>query len=408
MQDFFKVKSPAEVAALRSEIFRVDTETVPLGNALGRVLAEEIVPRENLPAFTRSTMDGYAVQAASTFGATEGNPAYLDIRGSVSMGETPRFTIGNGQAGRISTGGMLPEGADAVVMIEHTAAVDDALIEVHRSVAPGGHVIRAGEDYARDQAALPVGICLRPQEVGLLAALGWESVSVYRRPLIGIVSTGDEVVPISRQPGPGQIWDVNTYSLAAMVRNAGGDPRIYGIVADNYHQLSTTVSRAARHCDMLLISGGSSVGVRDFTIEALSNLSDCRILVHGISISPGKPTILARAGGKALWGLPGHITSAMVVFHVIVQPFIEHTAGLRRPAAIRQLPARLSRNISSAQGRVDYVRVRLKEKDGKLWAEPILGKSGLINTLVRADGIIEIGINAEGLDRHSLVKVRPV
>lgn len=408
MKDFFKVKSPEEVAALRGELSRVESETVHLDDALGRVLAEEIVPRENLPAFTRSTMDGYAVQAASTFGASEGSPAYLEVRGSVSMGETPAVTIGSGQAVRISTGGMLPKGGDAVVMVEHTGAVDDTMIEVYRSVAPGVHVIRAGEDYTRDQAALPAGIRLRPQEVGLLAALGWESVKAYCRPLVGIVSTGDEVVPISRQPGPGQIRDVNTYSLAAMVRNAGGMPRTYGIVADNYDELSTTVSRAARHCNMLLISGGSSVGVRDFTIEALSSLPDCHILVHGISISPGKPTILARAGGKALWGLPGHITSAMVVFRVIVQPFIEHTAGLSRPAAIRQLPARLSRNISSAQGRVDYVRVRLTEKDGELWADPILGKSGLINTLIRADGLIEIGMNAEGLDRHSLVMVRPV
>jgi len=393
---------------LRREIARVDAETVPLEEAWSRVLAEEIVPREDLPPFARSTMDGYAVQAASTFGASEGNPAYLEIRGSVAMGEIPDFSIGNGHAARISTGGMLPRGADAVVMIEHTAAVDDTMIEVYRSVAPGGHVIRAGEDYARSQVALPSGIRLRSQEIGLLAALGREEVKVYRRPLVGIVSTGDEVVPISRQPGPGQIRDVNSYSLAAMVKNAGGRPRTYGIVADSFDELSGTLSKAAADCDMVLISGGSSVGVRDFTIEALSSLPDCRILVHGISISPGKPTILAMAAGKALWGLPGHITSAMVVFQVIVQPFIEHAAGLARPSAVRRLPARLSRNLASAQGRVDYVRVRLTEKDGELRAEPLLGKSGLINTLVRADGLVEIGMNAEGLDRDSLVMVRPV
>jgi molybdopterin molybdotransferase len=193
-----------------------------------------------------------------------------------------------------------------------------------------------------------------------------------------------------------------------MVKNTGGRPRTYGIVADSFDELSGALSRAAADCDMVLISGGSSVGVRDFTIEALSSLPDCRILVHGISISPGKPTILAMAAGKALWGLPGHITSAMVVFQVIVQPFIEHAAGLARPSAVRRLPARLSRNLASAQGRVDYVRVRLTEKDGELRAEPLLGKSGLINTLVRADGLVEIGMNAEGLDRDSLVMVRPV
>lgn len=383
MEDFFKVKSPEEVAELRREIARVDTEKVPLEEAWGRVLAEDIVPREDLPPFARSTMDGYAVQAASTFGASEGNPAYLEVRGTVAMGGIPDFAVGNGQAARISTGGMLPRGADAVVMIEHTAAVDATMIEVYRSVAPGGHVIRAGEDYARDQVALPAGTRLRPQEVGLLAALGREDVTAYRRPLVGIVSTGDEVVPITHQPGPGQIRDVNSYSLAAMVKRAGGRPRTYGIVADSFDALSDALSRAAAECDMVLISGGSSVGVRDFTIEALSSLPECRILVHGISISPGKPTILAMAAGKALWGLPGHITSAMVVFQVIVQPFIERAAGLVRPSAVRRLPARLSRNLASAQGRVDYVRVRLTDKGGELWAEPLLGKSGLINTLVR-------------------------
>ena len=408
MEDFFKVKSPAEVVALRREIARVGTETVPLPEAWGRVLAETVVPVEDLPPFARSTMDGFAVQAASTFGASEGNPAYLEVVGSVAMGEIPDFAVGNGQAARISTGGMLPRGADAVVMIEHTAAVDDTMLEVYRSVAPGGHVIRAGEDYARGQEALPAGIRLRAQETGLLAALGQEAVKVYRRPVVGIISTGDEVVPISRRPDPGQIRDVNSYSLAAMVQGCGGRPKTYGIVADNFDALRRTLARAADECDMLLISGGSSVGVRDFTIEALSSLPDCRILVHGISISPGKPTILAMAAGKALWGLPGHITSAMVVFQVIVQPFIEQAAGLARPAAVRRLPARLTRNIASAQGRVDYVRVRLTQKDGELQAEPLLGKSGLINTLVRADGLVEIDVNAEGLDRGSLVMVRPV
>jgi len=408
MKDFFKVHSPEAVAALRTRFRRVAAESVPLAETRGRILAQDIAADIDLPAFTRATMDGFAVRATSTFGASEGNPAYLEVAGAVSMGEVPDFTVAAGQAARISTGGMLPEGADAVVMIEHTAAIDDTMIEVYRSVAPGGHVIHAGEDFSRGQPALPAGRRLRAQETGLLAAFGKTRVQVFKRPEVAIISTGDEVVPVTEVPDAGKIRDINSYTLAAMVQAAGGTPHTYGIVADSYEDLRECISRAFAKCDMLLISGGSSVGMRDFSIQALSSLPHCRILVHGISISPGKPTILAEAEGRALWGLPGHVTSAMVVFQVIVRPFIEHVAGLDRPAATRKLPARLSRNLASAQGRTDYVRVRLTEKDGVLWADPILGKSGLINTMVQADGIIAIDVNSEGLDQGAAVAVWPL
>lgn len=408
MKDFFKVSSPEAVAALKPRFHRITAENVPLAETRGRILAEDIIADIDLPAFARATMDGYAVQASSTFGAGEGNPAYLEIAGSVSMGEMPAFTIAAGQAARISTGGMLPEGADAVVMIEHTAAIDDTMIEVYRSVAPGGHVIRSGEDFSSGQPALLAGQRLRPQETGLLAALGKTRVQVFKRPTVAIISTGDEVVPVTEIPDVGKIRDINSYTLAAMVQDAGGTSRTYGIVADSYDDLRARIDQAFMHSDMLLISGGSSVGMRDFSIQALSSLPHCHILVHGISISPGKPTILAEAGGKALWGLPGHVTSAMVVFQVIVRPFIEHVAGLSRPAAVRKLPARLTRNLSSAQGRTDYVRVRLTEKNGILWADPLLGKSGLINTMVQADGIIAIDVNSEGLDQGATVAVWPL
>jgi len=293
MEEFFKVKSPAEVIELRRGIARVGTETVPLPEAWGRVLAEAVVPGENLPPFARSTMDGFAVQAASTFGASESNPAYLEVLGSVAMGELPDFAVGSGQAARISTGGMLPRGADAVVMIEHTAAVDDTMIEVYRSVAPGGHVIRAGEDYARGQEALPAGIRLRAQETGLLAALGQEAVKVYRRPVVGIISTGDEVVPISRRPGPGQIRDVNSYSLGAMVQGCGGRPRGYGIVADNFDALSRTLARAADECDMLLISGVYyPIEVLPDALQKIAVLSPATYVLVGVreALLLGTPT----------------------------------------------------------------------------------------------------------------------
>ena len=410
MKAFFKVMDADQVLAYRSEFPVADTEVIPILETPGRILAEAIVSDINLPDFRRTTMDGFAVKAASTFGASEGSPGFMTVRGRISMGNTPDFALGPGEAARISTGGMLPEGADAVVMIEHTEALDESAIEVYKSVAPGQHVVEIGEDFTQGDTILKPGVEVRPQETGLLAAFGREHVTVYKRPVVGIISTGDEVVPIDQHPQTGQIRDVNTYTLASQVRESGGEPLVFGIIKDDYEALLDACTRAVDRSDMVLISGGSSVGARDFTIEALSALPDSRIRVHGISISPGKPTILAQVGTKAIWGLPGHVVSAMIVFTMITRPFLYHMAG-REPEGRRiyRIPARLGRNLASVQGRVDYVRVRLKEDEtGGLIAEPILGKSGLIHTMVKADGLIEIDRDTEGLDKDEPVSVIPL
>ncbi len=406
MKEFFKVTNLSKVIEYASGFSCVQTEEVTLLNATARVLATDIVCDQDLPEFPRSTMDGYAVRGSSTFGASEGNPAYLNVTGSVAMGQSPDFTVGPGEASRISTGGMLPAGADSVVMIEHTESLDRTTLEVYRSVAPGQHVVEVGEDIRKGEIVLYRGKKLRPQETGLLAAIGKTTVTVYKRPLIGIISSGDEIVPVGDIPGPAQIRDINSYTLCGQVQQAGGLAVLYGIVRDDYDSLYDKCTQALAQSDMVLISGGSSVGARDFTIEVLSNLPQSKILVHGISISPGKPTILAKAQNKAVWGMPGHVVSAMIVFEAVVHHFIEHIAGIRNHQPIKsRLSARLSRNISSAQGRVDYIRVRLVERKGELWAEPILGKSGLINTMVKADGLIAIDINTEGLDKGAAVEV---
>ena len=408
-EEFFKVTELADVLAYAVDFSPVGTEEIPVTEAVDRVLAADMVSDVDLPDFYRATMDGYAVRAASTFGASEGNPAYLMVKGVVEMGKSPPFSIGPGEAARISTGGMLPNGADSVVMIEHAEAVDETTLEVYRSVAPGGHAIEPGEDFKKSEVVIPQGRRLRPQEIGLLAAFGKKTVMVYKKPVIAIISTGDEIVPIDETPGPGKIRDINTYTLSGLIRKAGGVPKAMGIVHDDFDALFEKCSQALDQADMVLMSGGSSVGTRDFTIRVLSRLPESAILVHGIPISPGKPTILARAEGKVIWGLPGHVVSAMVVFSRIVRPFIDQISGLTpdhgRPLRV---PAFLSRNVPSAQGRVDYVRVRLVEKEGALWAEPVLGKSALINTMVKADGLIEIGINIEGLDKGTQVSVIPM
>jgi molybdopterin molybdotransferase len=406
MKEFFNVIELDQVFEYIRQFAPVGTEAVTIADSVGRIIAQDIVADMDLPDFRRATMDGFAVQGASTFGASDGNPAYLAVVGSVAMGAASDQIIEPGQAVRIATGGMLPRGADSVIMIEHTAAIDDTTIEAYHSVAPGQNIIDVGEDYPQGKIVLSSGTRIRPQEAGLLAAFGRQSIAVRKQPLIGIISTGDEIVAIDQSPGPGQIRDINTFTLSGLAQQAGAKCVSYGIVKDNFETLFQTCAQALSECDMVMVSGGSSVGARDFTIEILSALQDTRILFHGISISPGKPTILAKAQEKAFWGLPGHVVSAMVVFARIVKPFVEHIAGLDSNLQSElRLPALLSRNLSSAQGRVDYVRVRLAKKKGALWAEPILGKSGLINTMVQADGLIEIAMNTEGLDQGMEVEV---
>jgi molybdopterin molybdotransferase len=243
----------------------------------------------------------------------------------------------------------------------------------------------------------------------MLAALGRQTVTLYKKPVIGIISTGDEIVPVSEVPGPGRIRDINTYTLSGSIQKAGAKAICYGIVHDDYEALLDKSTQALAECDMVLVSGGSSVGARDFTIDVISAMKDSEILFHGISISPGKPTILAKVQNKAFWGLPGHVVSAMIVFSRIVKPFIEHACGYSHGAGkeLRET-ALLSRNIASAQGRLDYVRVRLHREGGVLRAEPILGKSGLINTMVKANGLIEVDMNTEGLDKGAEVEVIPL
>jgi molybdopterin molybdotransferase len=405
-KEFFKVTDLDTVLTWPPRFSRVETETIPIAACFGRILGSDIVSDVNLPDFSRSIMDGFAVRASSTFGASEGNPAYLKMPHTIPMGESPDFSIGPGEAAKISTGGMLPGGADSVVMVEHTDAIDDTTLEVYRSVAPGQNIIAVGEDIGAGQPILFKGRKLRPQEIGLLAAFGISAVPVYRKPVVGIISTGDEVLPIHEIPSLGKIRDINSYTLSGQVDDAGGIFKQLGIVRDNYDALLEKCRQGLKQSDMVMISGGSSVGMRDFTMEVLSALPNSQILAHGISISPGKPTILAKVGEKLFWGLPGHVVSAMVVFNAVVRPFLDHIGGLEHSDRSKKICyARLRRNVASAQGRVDYVRVKLMEEQGEIIAEPILGKSGLIRTMVQADGLLRIDKNTEGLDKDATVRV---
>ncbi len=403
---FFKVKTREEVWDKFQQFPLLDLEEVSLGLALNRVLANSIFAEEDLPSFTRSTVDGYAVRAQDTFGASESQPSLLEIVGEVDMGETPPLELSNGKAARIPTGGMLPASSDSVVMVEYSEELDRKSVAISRSVAPLENVVRTGDDFRAGQEVLHAGRRLRAQEIGLLAGLGLERVPVRRQPKVAIISTGDEIVPVEQKPRPGELRDINSHSLAAMVENCGGVPLQLGLAPDQFRELRDKCQEALGRADICLISGGSSVGSRDLTLEVLASFEQSDVLVHGVAISPGKPTLLVKAGEKGFWGLPGHVASAMVVFQVLVRPFISYISGAELSLGEgRPIQARLSRNVVSKQGREDFIRVKMREEDDGLKADPIFGESALISTLVHAEGLVCIDRHAEGLYEGEKVEV---
>ena len=399
MPEFFNVLAPdiALQTLLERLPAQVEAETVPTYQALGRVTAAAILAPEHLPAFPRSTMDGYAVRASDTFGASESLPAYLEVVGEVAMGQASDITLAVGQAAVAYTGGMLANGANAVVMVENTQAIDATSIEVLRPVAPGENVVQVGEDVRQGETIVPAGWLCRPQDLGGLVALGITQVKVRRRPRVAIVSTGDEIVAPEAIPGPGQIRDINTYTIAALVQQAGGVPVPLGVVRDDYEAQRQAAVKGLAQADMLIFSAGSSVSSRDMTVQVLNSLGTPGVLVHGIAHRPGKPTIVALVEGKPAFGLPGNPVSAMIVFGILVRPTIYALTGCTQPPQPTTVRARLTKNIPSVTGREDHVQVRLFSADGELQAEPVFGKSNLIYTLIRAAGIVVVPLNQGGL-----------
>jgi molybdopterin molybdotransferase len=313
--------------------------------------------------------------------------------------------VAPGEALRIATGGMMPAGADAVVMVEHTQEVDALTIEVVRPVAPGENVIRAGEDVRAGAPLLPRGHVLRPQDLGGLLALGLTAVPVAARLRVGIIGSGDEIVPPDRRPGPGQVRDINSYTLAALVRRAGHDPVLLGIAPDVAEALERLARAALASCDAVVLSAGSSVSTRDMAAQVIGALGAPGVLVHGVSLKPGKPTILAVADGKPVFGLPGNPVSCMVTFGLFVRPALDALSGVPSPSARPSIGARLTRSVASSAGREDHVPVRLVMRDDGPWADPVFGKSNLIYTLVHADGLVRIDLDRGGLARGDHVDV---
>jgi molybdopterin molybdotransferase len=409
MSPFWQVITRQEAERLFAQLAFVETEEIPLRKGLGRILGEDVVSEVNVPHFRRSNMDGYALRAEDTYGATESSPVQLKMIGHVEMGLEANLTLSAGEAAQIATGGMLPQGADAMVMVEYTELFNESTVNVKRAVAPGEHIVSIGEDIKIGDIVLTRGRRLRPQDIGALAAIGATRIPVYRRPRVAILSTGDEIVPSDVQPGPGQIRGTNLYTLAALTEQFGGTPVDFGIIKDDYDQLRDSITEAVASCDVVAVSGGSSVGSQDITINVIQSLQADSILAHGVAIRPGKPTILAMTKGKPVIGLPGHPVSAAIVFQLLVKPIIyrmmNYTEGFTEKATLR---AKLSQNLPSPSGREDYVRVSLRREGDQWWAHPVLGKSGTISTLTKADGLVKIDLELEGLEQGQWVEVRPL
>ncbi|QIA26332.1 molybdopterin molybdotransferase MoeA [Thermaerobacter sp. PB12/4term] len=383
------------------------TEEVPLAAALGRVLAKPVYAPEDVPGFHRSTVDGYAVRSQDLRGVEPGRPARLQVAGRVLAGQPARVTVEPGQAVAVPTGGMLPPGADCVVMFEHTTREGPWLL-VHRFAGPGDNVIARGEDAAAGLALLPAGRRLGPAELGALAGAGVTRLTVARGPRVALLLTGDEVVPPGQVPAPGQIRDINGVALVAALRQDGAEPLDPVYVRDEPDAFRQALGAALAAADLVLISGGSSVGERDLTAELAAELEPPGVILHGIALKPGKPTLFAMAGRKPVFGLPGNPVSALVVYRLLVRPLIQRWLGLApEPGPGPRIRARLETALRRPPGREEYVPVALIWRGGEYGARPQPRKSGLISALTGAQGLVHLPLEIEGLPAGAQVEVIP-
>ncbi|MHB9912322.1 molybdopterin molybdotransferase MoeA [Clostridium botulinum] len=404
--DLFNVVSIKEAKSLIEKNFNVKPikEEVELLSSMDRVIYEDIVSHINVPNFRRSTVDGYAVNSKDVAGASESMPAMMNYRGEVFMGKIPEVNIDfPGDCVYVPTGGMIPEGSDSVIMVEYTERVHEDTVLINKATAYGEKVVEIGEDIAKEEVIIKKGERLRPYEIGVLSSLGITKVSVCRNPKVAIISTGDEIVDPNKEPNLGEVRDINSYLLQASIIEDGGIPINYGIIRDDFNLLKNTVEKAIEDTDIVLISGGSSVGKKDVTIDVINSLGDPGVFVHGIAIKPGKPTIIGNVKDKIVFGLPGHPLSAAVVYKVIVKYYIDKIAGVKEK--VFPIVCKFNINYHSAKGREEYLPVTLNWQENEIIASPIFSKSGLISGFSKAYGFIKIDKNLEGIKKDEKVFV---
>lgn len=390
---------------------KLQVEKIKLNNAAGRILAEDILSPVDLPPFSRSTVDGYAVKAADTAGASASMPTYLDIIGSIQMGQKTEIELKSGQVAAVPTGGMIPQNADAVLMIEDTEKIESKLIESFKALAVGENIVQKAEDIGAGELLFKKGHKIMARDIGALAGLGITEFDVFQKAAVSIISTGDELIPAEAKAKAGQIRDINSYSIAAYLDKIGAETKKVGIIKDKFENLKSALQKELGQ-DLVLISGGSSVGIKDMTIDLLNSLGEPGVLLHGLAIKPGKPTILADIEGTIVVGLPGHPASAWTVNTVLSAEIVRVLNGEKKPSEMGSennkyfIEAELTRNLVSDKGREEYIPVKIIEKNEKLFAEPLLAKSSLITNLAYGDAVLKIPQNKEGIDKGELVRLK--
>lgn len=407
MEGFLKLVTVEEALAVLDRQWSgpcPQSERVSLSEAVGAALSIGVTADQPVPPFDRATMDGFAVRAQDSYGASEGLPALFRVIGQVLMGEAPCGALGPGEAMQIATGGMLPAGADAVVMVEQTESMDEETLLVMKPVAVGENVLCRGEDIYEGQPLFDQGRRLSPADLGVLASLGRAIVDVWRKPRVGIISTGDELIAPGQEIAPGQIYDINAHSLAGLCREMGLEAKQYGIIGDDFLLLHQTLERARTETDLVILSGGTSVGARDLTVRVINESGAPGVFVHGINIKPGKPTIVALLGDTPIFGLSGNPVTAALTFQLLVEPMLARWPGVAAPYR-QNVRGRLNRNVASATGLVTYVRANLTRQNGSVVVSPVLGKSGQMTTLALADGYFCIPATREGMAAGEEVEV---
>lgn len=396
--DFFNVVSVEEARRRVMNVFKdytFEREAISLLESTNRILGEDIVSHMDVPEFNRSTVDGYAIKSKESHGASESMPSLFNIIGEVHMGEISKYNIKSGEAVYVPTGGMVPEGADGMVMIENTEKLDESTLMVYKSISFNENMILKGDDIKIGEIALKRGRRITPEAIGVLAALGISQVKVYKKPRFYIISTGDEIIDLDEKLEMGKIRDINSYTLYSLITRLGGEVVGRSIVRDDYELLRAKVEKAIAISDIVLISGGSSVGTRDYTAQVIDSFKGKGVFVHGMSIKPGKPTIAGEGEGKLIFGLPGHPVSSIIVFKVLVEYYIRQKMGIMDFTP--KIKAVMDFNFPASPGRETYQMVKLKEKDGKLYATPNFGESGMITLLADADGYIVMKSYEEGI-----------
>ena len=400
--EFLKSISPKKALELIGGFpIRLEKEMVHIDNALHRVLGEDIISEEDLPSFSKSLVDGFAVMARDTYGAKETSPLFLTLDGRVEIGTKTDLFLNEGSCVGISTGAMIPEGTDAIVMEEHARRLPDA-VEVTKTVHKGENICFKGEDIKSGDRVLKGGRNLSPFDLGVLSALGISPVPVYREPTVAIISSGDEIVPVDEVPLPGKIRDINRYTVSNLIKNSGGCVEFIGIARDSIQEIEKRLKLAQKY-DLILISGGSSKGERDYITEAIEKLGGT-ILFHGISIKPGKPTIFGKLWEKPIFGLPGHPNSCVMVTIRFVLPLLRRMRG--EPAAEdMRISGVLTTNIPSTYGIEEYVRVTVEVVNGANHVTPVFAKSSVISSLTRSSGYVVVPESAEGFEKGEVVEI---